>query len=325
MSFIQISAGGGGTCGIATDSLVYCWGQGTSADQLTPRVQSGTLKFAQLGMGSGHICGVAASGQGYCWGYNNWGQLGNGTLDPSTTPMEVAGNRRWRQIRAGFGYTCGVTTNRAAFCWGNNDFGMTGTNVWGSTVPLRVLGGLTWRQVVAGGSHTCGVTTDDRGYCWGNNDWGQLGDGTTTLRNKAVPVAGGLLFERVVPGSGWYSTATAQGAPDEAFTCGITTDAKGYCWGLNYVGLKLLAPAPVPGGRRWQVISPGSDQTCGVTMAHALFCWHPNAAPVRVASALVFATVSVPTIGSQVCALTTDKKAYCRAGTGPLVAVGPPA
>jgi hypothetical protein len=49
---------------------------------------------------------------------------------------------------------------------------------------------LSFRQVSAGHEHTCGVATDNRAYCWGENSAGELGDGTTTICSRPVPVAG---------------------------------------------------------------------------------------------------------------------------------------
>jgi alpha-tubulin suppressor-like RCC1 family protein len=72
----------------------------------------------------------------------------------------------------------------------------------------------------SGGSHTCGLTSAGRAYCWGLNSLGQLGDGTTTDRGSATPVAGDLTFANMAA-AGWLHS------------CGVTTAGHAYCWGQN--------------------------------------------------------------------------------------------
>ena len=75
-----------------------------------------------------------------------------------------------------------------------------------------------------GGSyHTCAVTTAGAAMCWGANGLGSLGDGSTTDRSSAVPVAG--------LGSG-VATVNA----DRGHSCAVLTNGTARCWGWNLSG-----------------------------------------------------------------------------------------
>lgn len=190
---------------------------------------------------------------------------------------------------------------------------------------------LTFIHVSAGREHSCGVTADDRAWCWGSNQRGQLGDGTTA-EGRLIPtaVARGLRFLDVIAG-GWH-------------TCGITTDNRAYCWGLDddgQVGSGGTAacgggictrPVAVTGSRRYRQISTGFSHTCAVTLADKAFCWghglngevgdgnalEINRSPVAVKSGLLFRQVTAG--GAHSCGVTTSSAAYCwgRNGDGQL-------
>jgi alpha-tubulin suppressor-like RCC1 family protein len=329
LSFRQVSAGTVTTCGLTSDGLAYCWGGG----QLKPVAVPGGRHFVQISAGERHNCAVTSTNEAYCWGSNSWGQLGDGTFNDHTAPTLVLGHHHFRQIRAGYLHTCGVNTSNVAFCWGNNDWGQLGTGVHGSAqIPVRVAGGLLWRQVIAGASHTCGVTQNDKGYCWGANFSGMLGDGTRIHRNKPALIAGGLAFRQVVPGAGWFPDFV-EPFVDDGYSCGITTDNKAYCWGLNQGGVlgtgstaNSSTPAKVAGGRNFRFLNAGSQHVCGVVLSNAVFCWGDNSlgqlgigsfggtrfSPVRVPGTLTFSSVTAGTLSAHSCGwTTTDGRAYC--------------
>jgi alpha-tubulin suppressor-like RCC1 family protein len=170
LSFRSVIAGGGlisdeqGTevdethaCGLTTDNLAYCWGQGSNG---------------QLGDGTP-----------------------DGTFTSSRVrPFRVVGGLHFGQVIAGYYHSCGVTTTKVAYCWGAGSKGQlgNGSTSFGRSSPTKVAGGLLFAGVSAGpvGNHTCGITTGNKIYCWGDNAFGQLGDGTTTRRLSPVKVAG---------------------------------------------------------------------------------------------------------------------------------------
>jgi alpha-tubulin suppressor-like RCC1 family protein len=202
LTFRQVVAGGGHTCGVTTDDKAYCWGYGlygqigdgkTVEERHWPRAVAGGLSFRQIAAGGTHSCGVTLDDRAFCWGDNFGGQIGDGTTSNRLKPVAVAGGRSFSMVSPGSVHTCGVTLARRAYCWGKNTTGQLGD---GTTtrrlVPVPVAGGLTFDLVSAGGgsefTHSCGVTTGDKAYCWGYNGNGQLGDGTTTDRLKPAAV-----------------------------------------------------------------------------------------------------------------------------------------
>jgi alpha-tubulin suppressor-like RCC1 family protein len=251
LRFLQVSPSRNGdhTCGVATDSLAYCWGandggqlgDGTMTSRLTPVRVAGGLRFHQVTT-SGQTCGVTTSNRAYCWGPNSHGQLGDGTTTDRLRPVAVAGGLRFREVHTAGTGSCAVTPGDRAYCWGLNFDGQLGDGTTTDHLtPVPVVGGLLFRQVSVGENiHTCGVTLGNIAYCWGYNGEGALGDGTATSRLRPVRVAGGLRFRHVRAGEG--------------HTCGLTTDYRAYCWGYNGVGalgdgtvVNRLAPVAVAG------------------------------------------------------------------------------
>jgi alpha-tubulin suppressor-like RCC1 family protein len=101
LSFVALTAGGSGTCGLTSGGVAYCWGynvfgqlgDATTQDRSVPTPVAGALNFGQLTKGSadrlGHTCGRTTAGTVYCWGYNGAGQLGDGTQQSRLVPTPV--------------------------------------------------------------------------------------------------------------------------------------------------------------------------------------------------------------------------------------------
>lgn len=235
--FRTVETGFWHSCGMSyPDNRALCWGtggdgqlgDGTGATRLLPVAVAGARQFRQVTVGYFHSCGVTTENWAYCWGNSQYGQVGDSTGGwIRLKPVKVAGTRQYRQIDGGSYHTCAVTTDYRAYCWGRNDAGQIGDGTLSSRRwPKAVAGGLSLRRVTAGGAssygNTCAETVGSRAYCWGYNFYGGVGDGTTTLRPKPVPVAGGLYFSQVSAG-GWYA-------------CGKTGAGVAYCWGWNVRG-----------------------------------------------------------------------------------------
>jgi alpha-tubulin suppressor-like RCC1 family protein len=96
-SWIMLSAGGAHTCGIASDSLAYCWGADSTgqlgdsafADRAAPVAVYGGIHFVWISAGGTHTCGLATSGGVYCWGDNGDGQVGDRTTTHRPVPVLV--------------------------------------------------------------------------------------------------------------------------------------------------------------------------------------------------------------------------------------------
>ena len=104
LKFFALAAGSDHTCGIAADSLAYCWGSnsggglgdGTGVPHYTPMPVSGGLKFATITANRDFTCGVTTAHVAYCWGGSGAGGDGEGRLgtDPLsnvTVPGRVQG------------------------------------------------------------------------------------------------------------------------------------------------------------------------------------------------------------------------------------------
>jgi alpha-tubulin suppressor-like RCC1 family protein len=99
LSFLSLSAGGQHSCGVASDSLAYCWGANTvgqlgdssQIDRATPVAVHGGLHFAVVHAGASFSCGLTGGLVLYCWGDGTQGQLGRTTIGSSVVPVRVAG------------------------------------------------------------------------------------------------------------------------------------------------------------------------------------------------------------------------------------------
>jgi alpha-tubulin suppressor-like RCC1 family protein len=185
-------------------------------------------------------------------------------------------------------------------------------------VPAVAAAPLAFRQMSTGSTHACGLTTENRAYCWGLNPYGQLGNASFSGGETTTPVAAvsDRRFLEVRVGVD--------------YTCGLTTDNRIYCWGLNTEGQLgdgagsqySLGPVPLAGGRRYRLLRTGPGHGCAITLADVTFCWGTNQhgqlgdgtttnrrAPVKVAGGITFLRVS--TGGSHTCGVTSARKAYC--------------
>ena len=195
LTFTQIDAYTGNTCGVTPNGSAYCWGAGWAGalgnggrdDSNAPVAVSGGLTFASVSVGMWMVCGVTTGGDGYCWGEGGAG-LGTETeRGVSTIPVLVTGGLKWKSIRAGGFVACGVTVTNVGYCWGQGDTGVLGIGIVRESFsrPMAISGGLTFDHVVPD-YHACGLTVDGIAYCWSNGAYGQTGDGL--MRHRWVPV-----------------------------------------------------------------------------------------------------------------------------------------
>lgn len=262
----------------------------------------GGLVLESIDVGTSHTCGLDATGVAYCWGSNAQGQLGATStfacaaelfgegVPCSPEPLAVTGDLTFASLTVGASHTCGLTGAGEAYCWGSGVFGRLGTGDLDSrAAPTLVVGGLTFVALSAGGAHTCGIAADDRLYCWGSNSDLQLGSTETEL----VHACGRLPFRCVttpslVDDALRFIAVTASdgvsfggGGPNVGgHTCGLTTDHRVFCWGLNESGqllgtqeLRSADPIELPVSERFTQLSAGRTNTCGLTDDLQVFCW----------------------------------------------------
>jgi alpha-tubulin suppressor-like RCC1 family protein len=326
-ALVQVSAGAAHTCGITAAGQAWCWGHGTNGqlgngervDRLVPTPVSGSLVFRQISASWFHTCGVTTDNRIWCWGANFAGELGDGTLERRTSPVRVSSTLRFQTVSAGSGqHTCALTTDRVAYCWGLNGDGELGDGTLTSrTLPVPVRGGRTWREISAGYTHTCGVTPERVALCWGSDEHGELGDDTERHRRRAPRlVPGGLAFDRISAGM--------------RHSCGVTTDARAFCWGVGTEGqigdgrlVDRYVPRAVAGSLSFgRVSAGGTNHSCGETLSDKIYCWGSNdggqlgdgtrelrTRPKAVASSLVFTQMSAG--NGHTCAVTSRAVAYC--------------
>ncbi|HEY0152517.1 MAG TPA: hypothetical protein VGB92_10995 [Longimicrobium sp.] len=224
---------GGATCGARTGT-----GYTFTTIATTPRFESFSryqtfVAAPHLGPNATrayqHQCAISG-GSAYCWGDNDLGELGNGTRAGATAPTRIASSLQFTRVGTGAFHSCGLAADGTAWCWGTGTYGALGNGgVAASTTPVQVAGGLRFATLSVGLYHSCAVATDGAAYCWGLNSEGQLGSTSTTrgadglpYTASPAPVAGGFLWKEVSAGS--------------LHSCGITTDARLRCWGLNSSG-----------------------------------------------------------------------------------------
>ncbi|MGH7504413.1 MAG: RCC1 domain-containing protein [Longimicrobiales bacterium] len=281
-SFTQIASGERHTCALTGSGVLFCWGWNfygqlgnkSTIDQGLPIPVAPETRFQSVSTGWFHTCAITVAGEAFCWGANGQGQLGNGGTQQSDRPVRVASGLRFSSITAGGFHTCGLTTARTVYCWGLNHQGQLGTGMAESTTrPARVDGGGDYIDVSAGYAHTCGVLEGGAPRCWGSNGAGELG------------VA--FVSPPGVPGSTRPADVLAVIVPFVSIdaglelTCGVTTDARGWCWGEGSEGqlgtgayTAWSTPQPVANVPDFAFVSAGGDKyACGFTRSSDLFCW----------------------------------------------------
>lgn len=162
LTFSQIAAGSGWSCGLTAAGAAYCWGSspggqlgnGSTERKLSPHPVAGGLTWTSLKAGWGHICGVTTAGRVACWGANAGGQLGVANTEQcpgedgqppfacSTTPVLLPDTpRKFKTVVPGGDYTCALDDLGYAFCWGFNNSAQLGNGrVGGSShIPSPVL------------------------------------------------------------------------------------------------------------------------------------------------------------------------------------------
>jgi alpha-tubulin suppressor-like RCC1 family protein len=304
------------TCGIAADSIPYCWGTnfngelGTPVSTTCPFTVGGpipcakrpvpvanTPKLTSLSAGSGYFCGLSIAGSAYCWGHiivdvDQGFPLG-------ATPTLLPGGLTLIQISTGVHHICGVTTNAEIACWGDYNGGVRGDpnadpdTAQSSFTPNIVAGGLSFKAVMATASSSCGLTTAGAAYCWGSAFMGGLGNPAAATQTNCgfawapcatqpVAVAGGLTFRSLA--AGWFHY------------CALDSMSGIYCWGLgsdgqlgvspqalavcNQAGYGAaacsLSPVAVSAPSGLAMLSAGGLTTCGVDSLGFATCWGSN-------------------------------------------------
>ncbi len=357
-AFVHLTAGFIHTCGLTAEGAALCWGSdtdgqlgdgGVPGDSPVPvavdATQFGSRPLVGLTAGTSHACGLTADGAAYCWGFDGEGQLGDGGSTASFHyPVAVdrgpLGGKSLIRLSAGGSHTCGLTADGGLYCWGSDSYGQLGDggNAQDSLVPVPVdASGVTGRmvlvQLAAGYWHNCGIASGGEPYCWGADDHGQLGDGGS-LQNATTPV---LVDATGITGDRAFVQTTGGGF----HTCGLTSEGRAYCWGLDGYGqlgdggTSMDSQTPVAvdtsgitGEKTFVSLSAGNIHTCGLTPAGVAYCWGRDASgqigdggtsqdaqsPVAVDTSGIAGTgvfVAISAGDDHTCGLTPEGAAYC--------------
>lgn len=331
VSFKDGSYSYAGFCALSSDDAVYCRRlPDQTGDTLMPFVrmpgQDG-LRFTQIHTALDSECGLVTTGQIYCWGRN--GHFSFASLVPSearTAPVAVKTDLRFStMMSAGHSAICGV--NRAddvLYCWGHNDSNQLGRGAVASSDSnvAPVTGNFRARAVSGSNFPTCALDMAGAAWCWGNTNF--IGGSSTVLGVDAASdpsapaaVVGGMTFSAI------------SNADDHR--CALTTSGDAYCWGSNGKGQlgigstvtpTVAGPQRVAGTLKFSYLSVTSEQTCGITTDHDLYCWGDLTPasirdrigakaqqPYQIAHGAKFIALSRSL--SAVCAITVEGHAVC--------------
>ncbi len=184
---------------------------------------------------------------------------------------------------------------------------------------------IKYRSLALGTTHACDLASGGIAWCWGlNGTDARLGDanvGDGVYRATPVRVPGNHRFSQLVTFA--------------RFTCGLTLDNAAFCWGNNGWGALgagsnvgySATPLAVAGNLKFVRLSAGIDHACGVTAAHATYCWGHNdwgqfgigttgslPSPVPAATGLALRTIAAGPAFS--CGITLANAAYCWGANG---------
>ena len=325
----QLSAGLFANCGLTTQGVAFCWGNGfggelgngSNGPHTGPVPVSGGYTFKQINVATFVACGLTTGGTLYCWGDPVNGAFGNGTAPGGSlalTPVAAGGGLTFSLVAIGDAQSCGLSGG-VTYCWGPNGAGQLGTgdtvHHW-SPVTVAVPSGVSFVSLTAGSSFNCGLTSAGAAYCWGSNGNGQLGIGTSSPTYKTAPTAV----------SGGHAFTSISAGPTEV--CGLTAAGTVYCWGSGAhgngtSGIEYTPTAIQQTGLTFASMLVNGQHACALTTSGAAYCWGDNyqgdlgsgsfstsgSTPVAVTGGLTFRAIAVG--GLHDCGYTPSNVMYC--------------
>lgn len=218
--------------------------------------------FASV-VGAYHIfCALRADSRVACWGQGLAGTPDLQTKDvlaPALIPDTMAS----AQVAVGGAFACIRRSYGDVFCWGDNEKGQLGNGTMtGSNTIVRVTGLASDAvEIASTNQHSCARMFDGTARCWGDNRLGQLGDGTSTLRNAPVQVAG--------------LSNIAQISLSEFYSCFRLRDSTVACMGWG-PGVSSMTPMPVAGLTNVTAIAAGGNYICALKSDATVVCLGNN-------------------------------------------------
>lgn len=131
----SIQTGSDSTCGLKTDSTLWCWGSdgagqqgnGAPSSDITVPTQVGSDTWKSVSMTGALVCGIKSDNTGWCWGTNWLGQTGTNLPGAAVdTPTLLPGGNTWDELKvmSWDDSACGLSKG-FLYCWGFNDSGQT--------------------------------------------------------------------------------------------------------------------------------------------------------------------------------------------------------
>jgi alpha-tubulin suppressor-like RCC1 family protein len=144
-------------CAIASDDLMYCWGNNDYG-----QLGDGTVNFAPVAVAvdmSGALsgktikyfssnaystCAIASDDKVYCWGFGADGSLGDGHSADSLIPVAVdttgaMSGKKIVDIKSSYASFCAMDDNEELYCWGDGATGEVGSGLNSvSAVPVKL-------------------------------------------------------------------------------------------------------------------------------------------------------------------------------------------
>jgi alpha-tubulin suppressor-like RCC1 family protein len=288
---VEITADGGGTCALAADGRVKCWGNnkygqlgdGTAELRNQPVSVAGLNRNAvRVAMGWNHGCAAARTGELRCWGWNYYGQLGDGSKTSRLEPVKVIGLADGvTAVGAGWGHTCVITGLGGVKCWGLNESGQLGDGTQlDSSTPIAVFG--IGSALVRTQTNTPAAT---RTHTPSRTLTATPTPTPTVSSTPAVRPTITVPAPSVTPGGLAVEAAIAI-TSGELHTCALTIQGEVRCWGDNTTGqlgdgttltarsspVEVIGLASVVSG-----VAAGTYHTCALTIAGGVKCWGGNA------------------------------------------------
>lgn len=289
----RIAAGDAHTCAIASNDVVWCWGDntygqlGSSAHASIPNgyalspVQAAALPGGRVARritsGRDHVCALADDGTVWCWGYNGYGELGvSGGAQPD--PVQVTLGGAATLVAAGGNSTCAVLANNSVYCWGRNNRGQLGKGSASAlaqatpTVVTSIPSQFIVSSLDVGALHTCATSTSGDTWCWGAFDNGRLG--TNGSSDVFTP-------QRISTLASGMSADVAAGFDH---TCAVIGTAV-WCFGRNNNGqlgvdpsvtTEGFPPSAVQLSANARSVHVGTGFSCVVLVTNAVECFGIN-------------------------------------------------
>jgi alpha-tubulin suppressor-like RCC1 family protein len=232
----SVSVGSVNSCVVTTASAVRCWGSSANG-QLGSGVTAGSSthtptainnlsgSFTVVAAGTDGICALRSDKVVLCWGSDLFGQRGDGSSQTadSAAPTQIDNTAAVAGLIAGSQSNCFVKEdNSAVYCWGQNSNNYLNSTSGNRTSPVLAnvapFSGNSARGFSVGSEYACMLrNSDGRILCGGLDTISVIG---ATGRVSKAPTSTGFLSMT----TGW------------SHGCGVRSDRKLVCWGLNSYG-----------------------------------------------------------------------------------------